>query len=174
MLALLDALKANAESLREVFIHDNWIKGEAADRLAELVYKSKNLVKLNMSDSDMGTNAGYLVIRALHDSPAVKESLKELYCNFNEITSSAINKQILDMLLQDFPALEYVEYRGNTLGRKVKHDYVGRFAEKSKKCVLFEEEEDEADEEEEEEEYDDEEEDFQEEDIVKRLENLKL
>lgn len=68
MLALLEALKANAESLREIQIHDNWVKGTAADRLAELIYKSQHLQKLNISDSDMGTNAAYLVIRAMHDT----------------------------------------------------------------------------------------------------------
>lgn len=99
MMALLDGLKANAESLREIHIHDNWVKGAAADRLAELIYRSKNLQKLNISDSDMGTNAAYLVIRALHDTPTVRESLREFYCNFNEITSGKVNKEVLSMLL---------------------------------------------------------------------------
>eukprot|EP00347_Sterkiella_histriomuscorum_P011821 403370974 len=173
MLALLTALKENAETLKEIHVHDNWVKGEAADRLAELIYKAKTLQKLNISDSDMGTNAAYLVIRALHDSSAVRESLTEFYCNFNEITSANINKQVLEMLLRDFPNLKYVEYRGNTLGRKIKHEFVGKYAEQAgRKVVLFEEEEDEEDEEGED--YDDEEEDFQEEDIIKKLEGLKI
>ena len=33
-MALLDSLKHNAETLREIYIHDNWIKGEAAESLA--------------------------------------------------------------------------------------------------------------------------------------------
>jgi hypothetical protein len=38
--ALLEALKANAESLKEVYLHDNWIKGEAVDRLAEFIIRA--------------------------------------------------------------------------------------------------------------------------------------
>lgn len=127
MLALLDALKSNAQSLREIYLHDNWVKGEAANRLATLIYRARNLVKLNISDSDMGTEAAYLVIRALHDSPLVRSSLREFYCNFNEITSATINKTVLEMLLKDFPCLEYVEYRGNTLARKIKHEFVLKY-----------------------------------------------
>ena len=92
MLALLDALKDNANTLREVYVHDNWVKGQAADRLAELIYRTRGLEKLNISDSDMGTEAAYLVIRALHDSVSVRSSIQEFYCNFNEITSASINK----------------------------------------------------------------------------------
>ena len=173
MLALLEALKHNSTSLREVHIHDNWIKGEAAERLVEFIYRARSLEKLNISDSDMGTENAYLVIKALHDSSSTRQSLKEFYCNFNEVTTAAINKQVLDTLLADFPSLAYVEYRGNTLGRKTKKDYVQRFQDASKKIVLFEEE-DEDEEDDEEEEYDDEEAEFEEDDIVKRLENLKL
>jgi phage regulator Rha-like protein len=72
----------------------------------------------------------------------------------------------------DFPSLTYVEYKGNTLGRKAKKEFVDKFNEMAKKVVLFEEEEDDEDEEEEEEE--DEDHGFEEEDIIKRLENLKL
>lgn len=127
MLALLDALKENSETLKEVYIHDNWIKGEAAERLVQLIYLSRQLQKLNISDSDMGTENAYLVIKAIHSSPAILQSLKEFYCNFNEITSSAINKTILDSLLNESQALEYIEYRGNTLGKKLKKEYVLKF-----------------------------------------------
>ena len=172
MLALLDALKDNANNLREIYIHDNWVKGQAADKLVELIYRTRGLEKLNISDSDMGTEAAYLVIRALHDSITVRSSLQEFYCNFNEITSASINKQVLEMLLKEFPNLKHVEYRGNTLGKKVKHDFAGKFSEEGKKIVLFEEEEGEEDEEEEE--YDDEEPEFEQDDITQKLENLKL
>jgi Ran GTPase-activating protein (RanGAP) involved in mRNA processing and transport len=33
MLALLEALKENAQTIREVCIHDNWIKSSAAEKL---------------------------------------------------------------------------------------------------------------------------------------------
>lgn len=41
MIQLLEALKANAHTLREVYVHDNWIKGEACKRLAEFFLKAK-------------------------------------------------------------------------------------------------------------------------------------
>jgi Ran GTPase-activating protein (RanGAP) involved in mRNA processing and transport len=40
MLAFLDALKSNASTLRELYIHDNWIKGEAGDKLVEFVVRA--------------------------------------------------------------------------------------------------------------------------------------
>lgn len=106
----------------------------------------------------------------------MRESLREFYCNFNEITSAKINKEVLALLLNDFPNLQYVEYRGNALGRKVKQDFVGKYAEQGgRKLVLFEEEDEEGDEDaEEEEDYGDEEHDFEEDDIVSKLEQLKI
>lgn len=113
MVALLDSLKHNVHTLREIHIHDNWIKGQAADNLVQFIYQARCLEKLNISDSDMGTENAFLVIKALHDSASVRSSLREFYCNFNEITVSSINNEVLGLLLKDFPALEYVEYRGN-------------------------------------------------------------
>ena len=65
MVALLESLKANADSLREVHIHDNWIKGEAIDKLAEFLLKATKLEVLNFSDSTMGTDGAVLVTKAL-------------------------------------------------------------------------------------------------------------
>lgn len=84
MLALLEALKENAETLREIKIEDNWIKGQAVDKLAELILKAKKLEKLNISDSNMGSEGALLVVRAIQDSE-IKNTLKEFYCNYNEV-----------------------------------------------------------------------------------------
>jgi|LauGreDrversion4_2_1035121.scaffolds.fasta_scaffold140801_5 Ran GTPase-activating protein (RanGAP) involved in mRNA processing and transport len=65
MVALLDALKANSHSLREVYLHDNWIKGEAIDRLVEFILKARTLEILNVSDSTMGTEGALLLANAL-------------------------------------------------------------------------------------------------------------
>jgi len=40
MMALLDAFIANAETLREVYIHDNWVKTEAVEKLAEFLLRA--------------------------------------------------------------------------------------------------------------------------------------
>jgi len=168
MVALLEALKANAGSLREVHIHDNWIKAEAADLLVDFIFRARNLEKLNVSDSDMGTKNVFLVAKALHNSPA-RQSLVEFYCNYNESTSAKLNRQIIQTLLKDFESLKYVEFKGNAVKRSLKKELETEFEEAGKKLVLFEEEEDEAEEEEEEED-----EDFSEEDIIKRLEKLKI
>jgi Ran GTPase-activating protein 1 len=104
MLALMEALKANAETLREVHINDNWIKKAAVDKLVEFIYKAKKLEKLNISDLNMDPQAVKLVFRALKDSPAVS-TLKELYCNYNEIESSKLAKECLDIMLNDLKAL---------------------------------------------------------------------
>lgn len=51
----------------------------------------------------------------------------EFYCNYNEVTSSNINKNVLEIILKDFTALEYLEYKGNTLSRKLKKDFILRY-----------------------------------------------
>ncbi len=65
MVALLDALKANSHFLREVYLHDNWIKGEAIDRLVEFILRARTLEILNVSDSTMGTEGALLLANAL-------------------------------------------------------------------------------------------------------------
>lgn len=120
----------------------------------------------------MGTEAAYLVIKSLKEADTVNSTLREFYCNFNEITAPAISRSCLDILLGDeFKSLEYVEFRGNTLPRKHKLEYVVKYEKSNRKVVLFEEEDDEGDDEEEEEE---EQPEFEEDDIVAKLTKLKL
>lgn len=118
MIALMEALKANSESLREVYLHDNWIKGEAIDHLIKFVLQARKLEILNVSDSTMGTDAALLLVTALSQSE-IRTTLKHFSCNFNEVESPSVSKRILDILLSDaFTALDIVEYKGNTIGRK--------------------------------------------------------
>jgi Ran GTPase-activating protein (RanGAP) involved in mRNA processing and transport len=100
----------------------------------------------------MGTEAAYLLVRALHDSPAVKATLKHFYCNYNEVESSVISKKILDILVADLPALESVEFKGNKLSKKDKTEFIAKFEAGGKKITFYEEEEEADDEEEDEEE----------------------
>lgn len=177
MVALLEALRANSGTLREVYLHDNWIKGEANERLVEFILRAECLERLNVSDSTMGTSAALLLVKALASSPAAK-TLKYFACNYNEIESSKASRYILDILLDKevFTALETIEFRGNSLGgRKVGLEYIGKFEEQGRKIHLFDEaeEEDEGEEEEEDEEAE-EEEDVDEESLAKKLEKLKL
>jgi Ran GTPase-activating protein (RanGAP) involved in mRNA processing and transport len=176
MIALLEALKANAETLREVYLHDNWIKQEAIDRLVEFLLRARHLERLNISDSTMGTAGALLVAMALGESSELRSSLKHFACNYNEVESSAVSKRILDILLSDdFKALETVEFKGNTLERKAAHAYIAKFEEKGSKLQIFEEDEEEdEDEEEEEPEDEDEEKGADDEDLIKKLEKLKL
>ena len=175
MIALLEALKANSETLREVYLHDNWIKQEAIDRLVEFVLRVKSLERLNISDSTMGTNGALLLTKALTSNPALKTTLRHFACNYNEIESAGASRRILDMLLSgDFAHLECVEYRGNTLGKKSATDYIAKFEEKGCKLIIFEDEEDEDEEDGEEEEEEDEDQGADEEDLIKKLEKLKL
>lgn len=62
------------------------------------------------------------------------------------------------------------------MARKVKQEFIGKYAEQGgRKLVLFEEEDDEGDEDaDEEEDYGDEEAEFEEEDIVNKLAKLKI
>ena len=174
MIALLEALKANSLTLREVYLHDNWIKQEAIDRLVEFILRAESLERLNISDSTMGTNGALLLAKAISENPHLKSSLRQFSCNYNEIESSSVSKRILDILLSDsFEKLELVEYKGNTLGKKAAQEYISKFEEKGRKLVIFEEEEDEDDEDEEEED-EDEDKGADDEDLLKKLEKLKL
>jgi Ran GTPase-activating protein (RanGAP) involved in mRNA processing and transport len=123
----------------------------------------------------MGTKAAVLVAKALQASPGALSTLKSFSCNFNEVESAKASRLILDTLLSDaFLALETVEYKGNTLGRKAALEYIGKFEAKGRILVIFEDEEEEEDEDDEGEEDEDDDEAFVEEDIVKKLEKLSL
>ena len=175
MIALMEALKANSDSLREVHLHDNWIKGEAIDRLVEFVVRAKKLEILNVSDSTMGTEAALLLVTALSQSEStIRTTLKHFSCNYNEVESPTVSKRILDILLSDaFTALDIVEYKGNAIGRKAAQGYLKKFEERGRKLLIFDEDEDEEDVDEEEEEEEDIE-GINEEDLMKKLEALKL
>jgi Ran GTPase-activating protein (RanGAP) involved in mRNA processing and transport len=174
MMALLEALSANASSLKEVYVHDNWIKGEAVDSLVRFILKAQKLERLNISDSTMGTAGAVLVARALQEATAIHSTLKSFSCNYNEVETYKASRLILDTLLNEsFSALESVEYKGNSLGLKTASEYVAKFSEKGCKLIVFEED-DEEDGEGEDEEEDDSDGGFDEEDIVARLEKLKL
>lgn len=175
MIALLESLKANAATLREVYLHDNWIKQEAIDRLVEFILRAKALERLNVSDSTMGTSGALLVAKALSENESVRATLKQFSCNYNEVESSAVSKRILEILGSGvFSQLELVEFKGNTLGRKAANEYISKFEEKGIKLAIFDEEEDEEDEDEEEEAEEDEEQGAADEDLIKKLEKLKL
>ena len=175
MIALLESLKANAESLREVYLHDNWIKQEAIDRLVEFILRAKSLVRLNISDSTMGTNGALLVAKAMSENESLRGTLKQFSCNYNEVESSAVSKRILDILGSGvFSQLELVEFKGNTLGRKAANEYIAKFEEKGIKLAIYDEEEEEDEDEEEEEPDEDEEQGAADEDLIKKLEKLKL
>jgi len=100
--------------------------------------------------------------------------LKQFSCNYNEIESSAVSKRILEILGSGlFSQLELVEFKGNTLGRKAAHEYISKFEAKGIKLAIFDEEEDDEDEDEEEPD-EDEEQGAADEDLIKKLEKLKL
>lgn len=61
----MEALKENAETLKEVKIDDNWIKASATEKLCEFILKAKKLEKLNISDSNMGSEGVLLVVRSI-------------------------------------------------------------------------------------------------------------
>ena len=85
-----------------------------------------------------------------------------------------MSKRILDILLSDaFTALDIVEYKGNAIGRKAAQGYLKKFEERGRKLLIFDEDEDEEDVDEEEEEEEDIE-GINEEDLMKKLEALKL
>mmetsp|Transcript_37628 Transcript_37628/g.27736 ORF Transcript_37628/g.27736 Transcript_37628/m.27736 type:complete len:111 (-) Transcript_37628:307-639(-) len=90
MVKMMGAFVANAATLREVYINDNWIKQEAVQELAHFILKSEQLTVLNISDSDMGNEAVFHVLQALKASPKAKNTLREFYCNFNEVDSNFI------------------------------------------------------------------------------------
>ena len=142
MVALFDALKANADTLREVHLHDNWIKGEAVERLVEFVLRAKKLEVLNVSDSTMGSHSAFLLIKAMSEAEGIRSTLKHFSCNYNEIEPTATTKRLLDILLSDaFTALHTVDFKGNSLGLKAAAAYVAKFEEKGRKLVFLEEDE---------------------------------
>jgi Ran GTPase-activating protein (RanGAP) involved in mRNA processing and transport len=157
MMALLKAFQANASTLREVYIHDNWVKGEAVDQLIKFLLKAEVLEKLNVSDSDMGNEKVYLLFKAIEAS-ASRTVIKELYCNFNEVTSSKYSDAIIQTALVQMTGLALFEFKGNCVLKKVAAGLMTKFEELGKKALFHEvtsdDEGDDEDEEEEDEEED--------------------
>jgi Ran GTPase-activating protein 1 len=172
MLALLDALKSNAGTLREVYLHDNWIKQTAIDGLLKFVLSARTLQRLNISDSTMGSEGGLLLAKALVINEETKKGLKWFGCNYNEVESGKISARILDYL-SHMEGLETVEFKGNTISKKLAQGYISRFEGQGIKLVMYDEEEEEEEDEEEEEENEDEEEGAEDEDLVTKLEKLR-
>lgn len=170
MVALMEALKANAQSLRELHLNDNWVKAEAVEGLATFILASQKLERLNISDSTMGTEGVVLVVKAFAASPSAA-TLKHFASNYNEVESAKASILILETLLEAGKALEIVEFRGNTLGRKAAAEMAAMFEARGCKLFVFEEEDEEDEEAEEEEEEEDE---FDMDKIVERLEKLSL
>lgn len=128
---------------------------------------------MNFSDSDMGNDSVWMFFRALKDSPAA-ETLKDIHCNYNELDSSRVARECLEIMLNDLKNLKCVEFKGNAFSNKLKAEYFKKFEEAGKN-IIFKEQEEEEDEEEEEEEEEQEEEDTQDEDdLIKKLESLKI
>jgi Ran GTPase-activating protein (RanGAP) involved in mRNA processing and transport len=109
-------------------INDNWIKEEAVSKLAEFIFKSRGLESLNISDSDMGSSNVALIVWALSDSPSVS-TLKRFQCNYNEVESRTVAKEVLKMLVTKFPALESVEFIDNNFSKKFRKEVIGKMEE---------------------------------------------
>lgn len=140
MLSLMEALKANFETLREVYIHDNWIKNEAVDKLVEFLLKSNKLERLNISDSDMGNEAVLLIMKAMKESPC-SETLKEFHCNYNEVECSKTAAKCFHIILAHLPKLELFEFKGHGISNKTKKEFTEKFKEANKTIVFKEDDE---------------------------------
>ena len=82
--------------------------------------------RLIVSDSAMGDDSVLKVVKGISESKIASKTLKEFFCNYNEVESNEVAKEILDLLMA-LPALENVEFKGNTFSNKLKGKFEKAF-----------------------------------------------
>ena len=106
--------------LAHIKLNDNLVKN-AAPALIDVLPLLTKLKTLDISDSLLGHEHSLNIFKTLTSN----ESVKEIYCNYNEIEKKSVQKSIFELCLT-MDNLEVVEIKGNdidpSLWKKFKKD----------------------------------------------------
>lgn len=103
------------EKLEILKINDNTFGDSSVDALLELLNKLKNLKVIDISDSKLGGPNSIKIFEKL-----VKiSSIKEIYCNYNEIEEKEDQLEIYEILSKVESKLKKLEIKGNEIKKSV-------------------------------------------------------
>ena len=169
MKAIFLALKEN-KNLEVLKINDNITKNALKD-LIEILPGFTKLKIIDISDSitesDLGNKFGVELFKALSSI----ESLKEIYCNYNEIIDKNSQKEIFEYL-KKFKNLKIVQLKGNEINKNLMKIYEKDISLEKLEC--FSDNEDELEEEEEEKEKEEKEEKEKVDNLAKDIEKIDI
>ena len=102
MIELLKSIRENA-GLEELYVNDNWVKGEEAiGLLSDIVASCPKLRVLNLSDNNIGDAASEKIFAMLEKNA---HELEKLYYNYNEVASESTKKICLDIVANKLPKI---------------------------------------------------------------------
>ena len=169
MKKIILALKEN-KNLEVLKINDNFTKVALKD-LIDILPGLTKLKIIDISDSitesDLGNKLGVEFFKALSQV----ESVKEIYCNYNEIISKNSQKEIFEYL-KNFKNLEIVQLKGNEINKTLMKNYSKDLT--FEKLVCFSDNEEELEEEEEEKEEKEIDEKEKVDDLTKDIEKINI
>lgn len=144
------------KNLRVLKINDNLVKN-ASKNLIEVLPVLTKLEVVDISDSLLGNANGVEIFKSLAKCP----ELKEIYCNYNEIEKKKSQEEIMNLCLQ-MEKIKVVELKGNEINTEIYKKFKKDLSNKLIAFNCYSDEED-VDLEEDEEE-----------DIVKKVDNINL
>jgi Ran GTPase-activating protein (RanGAP) involved in mRNA processing and transport len=100
---------SNNPFLSHLKLNDNWIK-DSAPILIDTLPILNNLQLLDISDSLLGHVHSVNIFKTLTGN----SSIKQIFCNYNEIEKKSSQKTIFELCLT-IPSLEIVELKGNDI-----------------------------------------------------------
>jgi Ran GTPase-activating protein (RanGAP) involved in mRNA processing and transport len=142
MLELLKSLAAN-KNLSVLKLNDNLIK-DASTVLVDVLPSLTELTVLDISDSLLGNEHSLKIFQVL----AGLKNLKEIYCNYNEIEKTSVQKTIFEICLNEMEGLQVIQLKGNEINPNLWKKFK---ADLKNKVEPYSDEEEMADEEDEEE-----------------------
>ena len=143
IIELLKSIRDN-KNLEELYLNDNWVKGEEAMVLLDDIIRAcKNLRVLNLSDNNIGDASTKKLFEILEKHGDV---LEELYYNYNELEQENVIKECIE-IASKLPKLKVLEMEGNGIPKEIIEEYEDELKEKGITYKLRAEDEDEEDDE---------------------------
>ncbi len=136
---LLKSIRDNP-GIEELFLNDNWVKGEEAVTLLDDIARiCTKLRVVNLSDNNIGDAASEKIFEILNKHGS---SLERLFYNYNELSTETTIRKCLDIALK-LPKLKGLEMEGNSISKKIAEEYQTEFEKKGIECKLRGEDEEE-------------------------------
>lgn len=114
MANFLNGLSNNAD-LEILKVNDNVFGNKSVEKLLKLLDIIKNLKIIDISDSKLGCENSISIFEKL----SKLDTLKEIYCNYNEIEEKEAQNKIVDFLINLKIKLDKLEIKGNEIKKSI-------------------------------------------------------